>query len=149
MNGIPINIRDSGQIKAHIARKGAPAAGGWGIVKLLYELQLRLNNPTVVRVTTFPLTTPPFTQGRQDNDRYRGIILSQNKRIPLRYAAVRGRTALPSATPTNMVEKAVTVSLSGDFRGGFLHFANASVEMTLKSDFLKPSPWGEGGLPKR
>ena len=46
MNGIPINIRDSGQIKAHIARKGAPAAGGWGIVKLLYELQLRFNNPT-------------------------------------------------------------------------------------------------------
>ena len=32
--------RDSGLIKAHIARKGAPTVGGWGIVKLIYELQL-------------------------------------------------------------------------------------------------------------
>ncbi len=30
----------SGHNKAHIARKGAPTAGGWGIVTKLYELQL-------------------------------------------------------------------------------------------------------------
>ena len=39
----------------------------------------------------------------------------------------------------------VAVSLSGDNRGGFLHFANASVEMTLKERPLMSSPLGEGG----
>ena len=34
------------------------------------------------------------------------------------------------------------MTISADFRRGFLRFANASVEMTLRSDFLKPSPWG-------
>ena len=35
----------------------------------------------------------------------------------IRYAAVRGRTALPSAAPTNKVENEQVVLLSGDFRG--------------------------------
>ena len=37
----------------------------------------------------------------------------------VRYAAVRGRTALPSAAPTNKVENEQVASLSGDFRGDF------------------------------
>ena len=50
-----------------------------------------------------------------------------------------GRTALPSASPPNMVENNISVSLSDNNRGGFLHFTSltatlfASVEMTLNS----------------
>ena len=57
--GTTQNARASGHNKAHIARKGAPTAGGWGIVMLLYELQLLQNNPTVARVALFPLATTP------------------------------------------------------------------------------------------
>ena len=70
------NTRDSGLIKAHIARKGAPTAGGWGIVKLLKVLQFGLNNPTATRIASLTLVAPSFTQGRLDIVRYRGIVLS-------------------------------------------------------------------------
>ena len=55
-------IRASGQIKAHIARKGAPTTGWWGIVMLLYELPIHFNNPTVSRLTSFELETTPSSQ---------------------------------------------------------------------------------------
>ncbi len=49
----------SGLIKAPLC-KGAPTAGGLGIVKKLYELWLRLNNPTVTRIASLTLApTPP------------------------------------------------------------------------------------------
>ena len=40
----------------------------------------------------------------------------------------------PDPQRVNRSKKITVETLSGDNRGGFLHFANASVEMTLKSD---------------
>ena len=62
VNGTLLKTRVSGQIKAHIARKGAPTAGWWGIVMLLYELPIHFNNPTVSRLTSFELETTPSSQ---------------------------------------------------------------------------------------
>ena len=50
---------------------------------------------------------------------------------------VRGRTALPSATPTKKVENVVTVSLSGDTRRGFLHFAYGYAVRFGRNDIKK------------
>ena len=85
-------------------------------------------------------------QGGSEHGR-NGTVRSKYPIEAARYAAVRGRTALPSATPTYKVEKVITVSLSGNVRGGFLRFAHVSAvrfgrndvktQCFFKTDFLR------------
>ena len=81
-------FRDSGRIKAPLCNGGSHRRWVGDCLSCCTEYSCDKNNPTATRFASLTLVAPPFTQGRQDNDRLR-----QNNRVITRYFSLYTREA--------------------------------------------------------